>query len=197
MSTLLMICVFSFVMSISPGPVNMITLSTGMNHGEKQAMPFVLGATLGFSLLLLVIGLGLGTFIEQFSFLLDTLCILGSLFIIYLGFKLMTSSGQLTFEKVARPSFNEGFLLQWLNPKAWIACLAGVSVFKLSPNDPLLYVFILLYFCICYLSIMSWAVAGSRLSFYVKSHKLINIFNQILGGGLMLVAVYLAYSQMI
>jgi threonine/homoserine/homoserine lactone efflux protein len=60
MSVIFAMCLFSLSMSISPGPVNLITLSTGVNHGFKNAMPFVSGATLGFTLLLLMVGLGLG-----------------------------------------------------------------------------------------------------------------------------------------
>lgn len=193
---LLMMCLFSFTMSISPGPVNMLTLSTGINYGVKQSQSFVFGATLGFSLLLLVIGLGVGSLLIAFPFFLNILCFFGSTFMIYLGGKLIMSSGMLTFEKAQRPMFKDGFLLQWLNPKAWTACLAGVSAFNLSPNDTLLYVFILLYFCVCYLSIMSWALVGSRLGFLLKNDKFIRLFNPLLGAGLILVALYLAYSQM-
>ena len=58
MSLLFAMFSFSLAMSISPGPVNMIILSSGVNYGVKKTIPYVSGATIGFTLLLLFTGLG-------------------------------------------------------------------------------------------------------------------------------------------
>ncbi|EXV31205.1 putative membrane protein [Acinetobacter baumannii 24975_5] len=44
---------FSFAMSITPGPVNTVILSTSLNHGLKRSLPYISGATIGFTLLLI------------------------------------------------------------------------------------------------------------------------------------------------
>lgn len=59
---------FSLAMSISPGPVNMVIVSSGINYGIKRTMPYVSGATIGFTLLLLFIGLGFFQVINAFPF---------------------------------------------------------------------------------------------------------------------------------
>ncbi len=118
MSVILAMCLFSLSMSISPGPVNLITLTTGVNHGVRKAMPFVSGATLGFTLLLLFVGLGVGLLAAENTELMQLLGYIGTGFICYMGFKIATAKPELNLAAEQHPSFVQGFLLQWLNPKA-------------------------------------------------------------------------------
>lgn len=70
MSLLFAMFSFSLAMSISPGPVNMIILSSGVNYGAKRTIRYVSGATIGFTLLLLFVGLVFEQFIRAYPFLL-------------------------------------------------------------------------------------------------------------------------------
>ena len=78
MTVFLAMAVFSFVMSISPGPVNIITLSIGANSGFRSALPFVSGATVGFTLLLLLIGIGLGESVMSAPYFIDVISVIGT-----------------------------------------------------------------------------------------------------------------------
>ena len=154
MSVLLAMCLFSFSMSISPGPVNLITLSTGVNHGFKKALPFVSGATIGFSFLLLAVGLGLDQAAAKYPQILKVLSIGGILILAYIGYQIAFSLPTIDASSKAKPSFFQGVLLQWCNPKAWVACLAGVSAFNLTASVLKLLAFVGIYFLICYVSIV-------------------------------------------
>jgi threonine/homoserine/homoserine lactone efflux protein len=101
-----------------------------VNYGVKRTMPYVSGATIGFTLLLLVIGLGFFQFIKNYPSFLTYLAIAGSLYIIYMGYKIACSKPNIEVGKINSPKFYQGFLLQWINPKAWIACVSGVSLFS-------------------------------------------------------------------
>jgi len=182
-------------MSISPGPVNMISLSTGVNHGVKRAMPFIIGATLGFCLLLLLIGLGVGGLINKMPLLLTFLCFIGSGYICFIGFNIAVSKPNVSVKESNLPSFKQGFLLQWLNPKAWVACLVGTSAFNLSESVGQLLLFVSVYFFFCYLSISAWAVIGDKLRQMLTNTKMLKVFNRLMGGLLIMVAVYLCYLQ--
>ena len=196
MSLVLAMCLFALSMSISPGPVNLICLSTGVNHGPRRALPFVSGATIGFSLLLALIGLGIGALAEH-QRLLDLLGLAGAGFIGYIGIRIATADPRLETVSARRPGFGEGFLLQWLNPKAWIACLSGVSAFNLAGDYPQLALFVALYFVICYASIASWALIGGRMGALIATPRKLQIFNRLMGGALVLVAGYLLVVEMI
>jgi threonine/homoserine/homoserine lactone efflux protein len=125
MSLIIAIALFALTMSISPGPVNMVTLSTGVNHGFWPTMPFVSGAVTGYTLLLVAIGLGMSQLVEQVPVFLDVLTYCGVSFICYMGYKIAVSKPSIESGSAKRPNFFHGFLMQWLSPKAWIAGLSG------------------------------------------------------------------------
>ncbi len=195
MSLLFAMFSFSLAMSISPGPVNMIILSSSANYGVRRTFAFVSGATIGFSLLLLFIGLGFDKVINTYPFFLKYLAVVGSLFIVYMGFKIASSTSELSIEKQKQVTFLQGFILQWLNPKAWLACVAGVSMFTDKNNNQVFIVFTLIYFFVCYLSLFSWSILGSKASLLLDNNNKMRIFNHSMGGLLMISACFLLYSQ--
>ncbi len=180
-TTLLAIFSFSIVMSISPGPVNMIIVTSGINNGFKRTLPFISGATIGFTLLLFLIAIGLKSVITLNTNLLFYLEIFAYSFIIYMGYKIATSVSDINIENKENkiPKFYEGFLLQWLNPKAWIASLSGVSMFV--SNDKTLFIFVLIYFIVCYLCLSFWGVLGQKLTIFLSTSFRLKVFNISMG----------------
>lgn len=194
-STLIAMCIFSLVMSISPGPVNLIIVSSGANYGFRRTMSFVSGATIGFTLLLIFIGFGFIKIIQSYPVLFHYLSLAGSLFIIYIGYKIVTASSstiEVTHEERI-PKFYEGFLLQWLNPKAWIAAASGISLFSSTHHH--LLAFIAIYFLICYACLSTWAILGNATTMLLKFNNGLNFFNKAMGLVLIAIAVYLIYLQ--
>lgn len=191
----LTMALFALTMSISPGPVNLVTLSAGLNHGVRSAMGFVSGATIGFTLLLFLIGIGLSAITERFGWVIDTLTFLGAGLIVYFGYKLLTSSGGIERGEHPKPNFWQGAALQWLNPKAWGACIAAAGLFELDQSRPTLYFFVCLYCFICFFGIGSWALFGSQVERFLSTPKRHQLFNQALGSVLIILAVLLLYQQ--
>ncbi|XXJ20776.1 LysE family translocator [Desulfovibrio caledoniensis] len=182
-------------MSISPGPVNMTIIASGASHGFRRTFPFVSGATIGFILLLLSLGLGLMQFVTAYPALLKYLSLAGSSFIIYVGYKIATADPELSVEEVSCPDFKQGFLMQWLNPKAWLACIAGISMFTSPDSHAPLFLFSGLYFIICYLSLTTWAVMGTRFGMLLDTRKKMRRFNMVMGSLLCLCALYLLLTS--
>jgi threonine/homoserine/homoserine lactone efflux protein len=196
MALFIAMCVFSLTMSISPGPVNMVIVSSGANHGFRRTIPFVSGATIGFTLLLIVVGFWLLKLVSAYPVFLMYLELVGAALIVYVGYKIASASPEITVEKARKPTFVEGFLLQWLNPKAWIACASGAALFSSPDTHATLIAFIAVYFLICYLSLAAWAVLGERVAVLLKTRLRMRVFNLTMGGMLIATAGYLAYSQL-
>ncbi|WP_122315872.1 LysE family translocator [Pseudomonas cichorii] len=186
---------FSLSMSISPGPVNMVIVASGANHGFWRTFPFVSGATIGFTLLLVFVGFWFLKIIESYPVFFEYLGIVGSTFIIYVGYKIASSHPELAIGKTDIPSFAQGFLLQWLNPKAWIACASGAALFSSPHTHTPLITFVAIYFAVCYLSLAAWAVLGERVSILLSNALRIRIFNLTMGGMLIATACYMLYLQ--
>lgn len=195
MSLLFAMFSFSLAMSVSPGPVNMIVVSSGSNYGIRKTFAFVSGATIGFTLLLLFIGLGFSEVINLYPYFLKTLAIVGSLFIIYLGYIIATAKPKLGIEDHKQPTFIQGFLLQWLNPKAWIACTVGVSLFSVPNSYQVFFIFSFVYFLVCYLSLLGWSLVGNKAATLLNNEFKLRFFNQLMGGLLIVTACFLFYSQ--
>ena len=190
LATILAMISLSFVMSISPGPVNIMIISSGINKGFKRTFLFISGATIGFTLLLVFIAFGFSTVLLDYPLFLDYLSVFGAIFIIYMGYKIASSSTNIKLEiNNTNLKFYEGFLLQWLNPKAWVACVSGVSMFSSSKTS--LLVFVIIYFLVCYLSLCFWGLLGQKATIFLNTNLRLKIFNILMGSILIILAISL------
>lgn len=194
-STLILMFSFSLTMSITPGPVNLMILSSGINHGFKKTFSFVSGATIGFTLLLSFLAFGFSSVLSSNTMFMSILEIIGSSFIIYMGYKISQSSSSLEIKNNKELKFYEGFLLQWLNPKAWIASISGIIMFQNSNFE--LLIFILMYFFICYFSLSFWSALGQKTTKYLNTEKRLKIFNYFMGYFLIISALLYMFSKYI
>lgn len=192
-SILLAMFVFSLAMSITPGPANMVVLSSGVNYGIKRTIPYVSGSTIGFTVLLLCIGLGFYQFIQSHPDFLTYLTIGGSLYIAYMGYKIATSKPEIAIQEQLTPKFHEGFILQWINPKAWIACVSGVSLFTNVDSYSQFLTFSGIYFLVCFGSQCVWAIFGQQLSRILKNSLRLRVFNLTMGAMLIGTGAYLGF----
>lgn len=192
MSLSLSMAAFALAASISPGPVNIVALGAGARHGLRPAMRHVTGATLGFILLLVLIGLGLHEVLRHWPGLAVALHWAGVLFLLYMACKLARDDGALGEGRDTHaPSLLRGAAMQWLNPKAWLACVAGIGAFVGQGETALLGQFSLIYLVICYLSLGCWALAGSLIRSYLDNPRRLRLFNRSLAALLVLSALYL------
>lgn len=194
-SLFLSMAAFALVSSITPGPVNLITLSAAVNFGWRVALRHVWGATLGFSLLLIFLGLSIHLllhFLPQLSLLLQWA---GVAFLVYLALALASSQSQInSLQAASAPSFLSGALLQWLNPKAWIASISGMAAFTAEGPAQTLWWFAMIYFVVCFLSLACWALAGVFLTRYLRQPQYLRAFNLSMAALLLASAVYLLMS---
>ena len=195
LAVILSMFMFSLSMSISPGPVNITILSTSLNHGFIKAFPFISGATIGFILLLICVGFGFSKIINTYPIIFKSLEFLGSVFIIYIGYKILSSKPKIEIHhNNSIPNFLDGFLLQWLNPKAWIACVSGAALFSAPNTNAPFIVFICIYFLICYLSLALWGALGEKLTMILSNSKRILLFNRLMGFSLIFISIYMIFS---
>lgn len=158
---------FALVGAASPGPVNLLATSSGAAFGFWRTLPFVLGATVSYSAMVLLVGLGLSEVLQNTPNILPWVSGLGALFLLWMAYKLATSpvgKTDATQQVTVPPSFIAGGLLQCLNPKAWLVSMSGVSVFVLAQSDDrLLWVFGGVSFLMCLTGVALWALLGQVL----------------------------------
>ena len=127
---------FTIATSITPGPNNVMIMTSGANHGFRKSIPHLAGIDIGFPLMLVAIGLGIAELFDAFPTLFIVMKLIGVLYLSYLAFKIATTPVQ-SFEQVkAKPlSFIQAALFQWVNPKAWIMCVGAVVTYASAGED--------------------------------------------------------------
>jgi threonine/homoserine/homoserine lactone efflux protein len=123
---------FAVVSSITPGPNNMMLLASGVNFGMRRTMPHMMGVCMGFTLMLVIVGLGLGAVIMTVPLLHTVLKYGSGAYLLWLAWSLATSGGLGGSQTGARPMrFIEAALFQWINPKAWVMAVTAMAVYTL------------------------------------------------------------------
>lgn len=192
LSIILSMFICSFSMSISPGPINITILSSSLIHGFRKTFPFISGATIGFTLLLIFLGFGFSQIISHYPFFFKLIECIGILLILYIGQKIIFSTPRIKISNnISLASFLDGFLLQWLNPKAWIACLSGISSFSSPMSYYPLILFILIYFFTCYICLILWGISGHHLAKILTNSHQLKILNILMGGSLIILSIYM------
>ncbi|SDN86297.1 LysE family translocator [Vreelandella arcis] len=191
---LLPMSTFALAASISPGPVNLVCLNSGTHYPIAKGLIFVTGATLGFVALFLGIGAGLYSLLSQVPILEELLRWAGIMFLVYLSYQLLQHDGRLQAQgAVKAPGFMTGAMMQWLNPKAWLASAAGIGAYTSGNATYQLWLFAALYLPICWLSLASWVYAGAFLKRYVQRPIILVTINRALAVCLAASALFLLF----
>lgn len=121
---------YAFVTSITPGPNNIMLLASGANFGFRATLPHMWGVTLGFGLMVLAVGLGLGALFQAAPVLHTALRYVGAAYLLYLAWKIATSAPPGEGMAEARPiTFLQAAAFQWVNAKAWIMVIGAVATY--------------------------------------------------------------------
>lgn len=190
MTALVAMFIYAFSMAITPGPNNIIALSTGVNYGFKRAIPFGLGVMVGFNILLSVIGFGIGAVIAGNAIFMDILGYGGIAFMSYMAYKIATAPTTINTDNDKEAGFVHGVLFQWINPKAWTACLGGIGAFNLADNMPKLLSYICISAFVVFISVAVWAYMGSKITKFLENEQNHKYFNYTMGSALFCVAIY-------
>jgi threonine/homoserine/homoserine lactone efflux protein len=111
--------VFALVSSITPGPNNLMLMASGANFGFRRTIPHMLGVALGFTLMVLLIGVGLVQVFDTFPVAYQGLKVISVVYLLYLAWKIGTATapGEDTDSAGTPFTFIQAALFQWVNPR--------------------------------------------------------------------------------
>ena len=173
---------FCCAAAFTPGPNNILGSYSGFNFGIKKSLPLILGVTFGYTSLLITLSAGLIIVFKNYPFLQDILKILGSLFLIYLAYKI-SFKNKLETKEIKNPvKFLNTFFFQYINPKGVIIAIICISTFVESGSNYLFHtaVVVIVSFIVSAASISSWCLLGKFLRRFATNKKFIQIFNYIM-----------------
>jgi threonine/homoserine/homoserine lactone efflux protein len=180
----LALLVYALVTSITPGPNNLMLLASGVNFGIARTVPHMLGISIGFLVLLLAVGFGLGAVLTAFPALHTALKVAGAAYLLYLAWKIaMSRSLGGKGETEAKPMrFIDAAAFQWVNPKAWVMAITAMAVYT-NPDHPFVSVALIsIAFTIVNLpSVSVWAGFGTALRGFLMDPARLKWFNIAMG----------------
>jgi threonine/homoserine/homoserine lactone efflux protein len=182
-SLLIAFVIFAVVMFFTPGPNNIMLLSSGLTHGFRPTLPHIAGITFGFAFMVGAVGLGLGTIFIAYPVLQTILKYAGVAYLIYLAAVIAMSEpvspnqdnrrGPMTFWGAA--SF------QWINAKGWVMVIGTITAYAAIAAYPWnIAIQVGLSLFLGALSCTAWALFGSSLRPVLTSRSTVRAFNIIM-----------------
>ncbi|MCL1042395.1 LysE family translocator [Shewanella marisflavi] len=124
------IALFAFSSGITPGPNNIMLMTSGVNFGIKPSLPHLAGICIGFPCMVLAIGLGLSAVFQAYPLLHLIIKYIGIAYLLYLSWLIANSSSKMEGKQTAKPlSFLQAAAFQWVNPKGWIMAVGAIATF--------------------------------------------------------------------
>ena len=179
---ILSLSLFMFATSCSPGPNNIVASYSGFNFGLTKTIPHMCGVIFGFTTLVIIMNFGLINIFNKFPIFQETLKYTGSIFLIYLAYKITFSKTKSEESSTNPVKFIETFFFQFLNPKAVIVSIIMVSTYVENGENFLNYsiwVIGIAFIFACF-SIMFWTLLGKFLRKFATNEKFIKIFNYVM-----------------
>tara|TARA_B110000116_G_C16602642_1_gene475706 strand:+ start:255 stop:845 length:591 start_codon:yes stop_codon:yes gene_type:complete len=179
---ILSLSLFMFVTSCSPGPNNVIASHSGFNHGIKKSIPLMLGVIFGFTTMLAIVNFGLINIFNIYPIIQKILIVTGTIFLIYLAYKISFSKSSDKKESLKPVDFIETFLYQFLNPKGVIVAVIAASTYTESGINFIKYSLWMLVvaFLFAIISIIFWTFLGKFMRKFATNEKFIKWFNYVM-----------------
>jgi threonine/homoserine/homoserine lactone efflux protein len=177
----------AFVTSITPGPNNLMLMASGANFGFRPTLPHMLGVALGFTAMVLIIGLGLMTLFDRWPLARTLLTWVSIGYTGWLAWKIATATppgeGKGAGKGRSRPmTFLEAAAFQWVNPKAWIMALGAITAFAPGGEWHAVLWVALVFGLVNLPSVGSWALMGQAMRRWLTAGWRLRAFNMAMAG---------------
>ncbi len=188
MTELLLVFMTMSLLTVTPGPNNLLLAASGVQHGFRRSLPMLLGIVLGFPLLVLCVGLGLGPAFGAVPALKTVLKFAASAYLLYLAWQVATTKTIATTGEVSQPiGFFKMAGFQWLNPKVWSMAITVTSSVMIADTATVwgdvrgAVTAALIIMATTSIFNTAWLIAGALLRDWLNVGRRIVWFNRLMG----------------
>ena len=181
---------FSYVtvMSITPGPNNLLLATSGVNFGIRRTLPMMLGIVVGCAIQTVITGLLLEGLLQWMGTVRMPLTLMGCAYLFWLSWKIFRAGVPELHEKARPMTLLGGALFQAVNPKAWL--MATNVALMYTANSGILAVMIG-FMALNLPCILVWAALGDRLGKHLQVAWKLRLFNTIMGLSLVITTLWM------
>ncbi len=169
---------FAFVMSVTPGPNNLMLMASGANFGFARTIPHMLGISIGFIFMVVLVGLGLSQLFDAWPLSYTLLKAASIGYLTWLAWKIATAGQPKPGGISGRPfTFLQAAAFQWVNPKAWTMALTAISAYAPDNSTKSIVAIAVIFGATNLPSVSVWVIAGREIRRLLTSHARLTIFN--------------------
>jgi threonine/homoserine/homoserine lactone efflux protein len=179
---LLALTVFAAVSSGTPGPNNLMLMTSGVNFGMKRSFPHLMGITVGFSFMIFCVGMGLQTMFTVIPQLEAVLRYVGTAYLLWLAWKIANAGPISDGKSSTKPmGFWAAAAFQWVNPKAWFMAISAITTYASSASGgsqlSQVALVVLIFGTVNFPLVACWGLFGSAMRRFLQEPKILKIFN--------------------
>ena len=185
---------FVSIVSMTPGPNNLLLAASGANFGFFKTVPHMCGVIVGFAFMVVASGFGLGIILNEFPQVILPMRIMSVSFLIYLSWRIATGGAHVVEGKSQPLPFLPAVLFQTINPKgiSFLISIMGAQVSETGPLLPQLIPLFILLPAFTVLSAVTWTTFGAAIGQLMQSQQAFKIFNVIMASLLMICVIPIA-----
>jgi threonine/homoserine/homoserine lactone efflux protein len=180
---------FAAVMSLTPGPNVVMVTASAANFGFRRVIPHMLGVTLGFGFMVMVVGFGLAGLVHAEPRVHAVLRYAGTAYLLYLAWRISQAGVHGSASARVKPiGFFEAALFQWINPKGWVFAVGALAAFTTVGGNVLRETSIIaaVNAAACLISVAIWAGFGVIIGRFLGNPRVRTAFNWSMAGLLVL-----------
>jgi threonine/homoserine/homoserine lactone efflux protein len=179
-SLLIAFVIFATVMFFTPGPNNVMLLSSGLTYGFRRTVPHLAGIVIGFAFMIGAVGLGMGTIFITYPVLQTVLKYAGAAYLIYLAVAIATSGPVMPDQDNRRGpmTFWGAAMFQWINIKGWVMVIGTITAYAGIASFPWnITIQVMLSLLLGVVACSTWALFGTALRPLLTSERAVRVFN--------------------
>ena len=179
-SLLIAFVVFAAVMYFTPGPNNIMVLSSGLTFGFRPTIPHIAGITFGCAFMVAAVGVGFGAIFIAYPLLQTVLKYAGAAYLVYLAATIALSEPIKSGEETGRRpmTFWGAALFQWVNVKGWVMVIGTITAYAGIASFPWnIAIQVVLCLLLGVVSTSIWTLSGSSLRSLMTSPRAVRVFN--------------------
>lgn len=169
---------FAFAMSITPGPNNLMLMASGANFGLRRTVPHMLGVSVGFGVMAMLIGLGLIGLFDAVPGSYLVLKLVSVVYMLWLAWKIAHAAAPEAGAGSGVPmTFLQAAAFQWVNPKAWAMALSAITIYAPDRGVQAIVLVAAIFSVVNLPSVSTWALAGQQMRRILTNPARLRLFN--------------------
>lgn len=174
------VMLFAVATCVTPGPNNVMLMSSGVNFGFGRTLRHVIGINIGFPFMLIAVGFGAGALFHEHPKLYTVLQLAGAMYMVFLAYQIATTR-KVDFNATSSKPMGivNAALFQWINPKAWVVSIGAVLAYTSSSGafaTQVLLIALIFFVCGAPCSLL-WVLFGRYLRRFLARPNALRIFN--------------------